>query len=284
MDYIKDVMILKLNLYKVSAFPKTDDGGNKAGVVVEADLLNEYDMRSIAAKLGFSETAFVLKSEVADFKVQFFTPTSEVDLCGHATIATFNLLRDLGKITTGLYTQETKAGILRLDVQKDIVYMEQNPPMYFEYIEPSEIEECFEETDFTDTKLQIRVMSTGVKEIFVPVVSVDVLHNLTPDFDKIRSISLKYGVIGIHCFALDNKVDAYSRNFAPLVGIDEESATGTSNGALSCYLNNYVHQDKTEFVLRQGYSMNMPSEILAKITKKDDTVTSVYVGGNAIIL
>lgn len=275
---------MKLNLYQVTAFPKSKQGGNKAGVVIDADWMNEFDMQQVAFRVGFSETAFVLKSDVADFKLRFFTPTNEVDLCGHATIATFNLLRDLGHITVGKYTQETKAGILDIDVCESDVFMEQNNPKYFEFVDPKEVEQCFDEDNFVASGLPVRVLSTGVKEIFLPVKSVDLLHSLTPNFTNIIALSKEYGVIGIHAFALAEDCDAYSRNFAPIVGINEESATGTSNGALGCYLNNYVTTDKTDFVLRQGYSMGMPSEIICTIKKDNDSIVQVLVGGTAVML
>jgi PhzF family phenazine biosynthesis protein len=84
-------------------------------------------------------------------------------------------------------------------------------------------------------------------------------------------------------FAVDDKVDACGRNFAPLVGINEESATGTSNGALASYLFKFHHQ-KQNYVLRQGYSMNLPSEIKVTLVLKEEDIQSVWVGGMAQIL
>ena len=77
---------MELKLYRLTSFPKEDHGGNPAGVVIDADFLRTEDMQAIARKVGFSETAFVLKSMDADFLIRFFTPLSEVGLCGHATI------------------------------------------------------------------------------------------------------------------------------------------------------------------------------------------------------
>ena len=274
---------MECKIYRMSSFLKEPHGGNPAGVVINADSLSEEEMQSIAEEVGYSETAFVLSSSNADFKVRFFTPFIEVELCGHATIATYSLLRDLNIITTGFYTQETEVGILKIEVKSDMVYMEQVPPVYGEYIDPLEIEKCFNKKDFIDTSLPIRILSTGMNEIFVPVKSVKYLNKLVPNIDMINELSIKYHVIGIHCFSLttEGNVDAYGRNFAPVVGIDEESATGTSNGALGCYLNNYILKDKTTFILRQGYSMNKPSEIITKLTKKNDEIITVFVGGNA---
>ena len=275
---------MEYSVYRLSAFPKEPHGGNPAGVVVNADLLNENDMQEIAKRIGYSETAFVSKSTNADFLLRFFTPLSEVALCGHATIATFNLLRDLNMIEEGFYTQETKVGILKLEVKKDMVYMEQVPPIYGEFIDPIEIKNCFSDNNFINKLYPIRILSTGMKEIFVPIQTVDLLHNITPIMNNIIKISEKYDVIGVHCFALSNEknIDAYGRNFAPIVGIDEESATGTSNGALGCYINNYIDKNKIDLILRQGYSMNMPSEIITKLKIVDEEVITVFVGGRAI--
>ncbi len=275
---------MKLKLYHLRAFPKEAHGGNLAAIVIDADFLKTEEMKSLARKIGYSETAFVLKSFGADFKVRFFTPLKEIGLCGHATIATFNLLRDLGVITEGFYTQETQVGILKLEVQKNIVYMEQIPPVYSDYIDPIEIESCFSASNIINTSLPIRVLSTGMREIFVPIKTVGELNKLVPNIQEIEELSMKYQVIGIHCFSLTDEedVDAYGRNFAPIVGIDEESATGTSNGALGCYLNNYVYKDKSTFVLRQGYSMNLPSEIITKLTIDNGDIQTVFVGGSAV--
>jgi len=269
-------------LYQLKAFTNNQYGGNKAGVYVFADDLNEQEMQSIAKRLGFSETAFVMKSDIADFKVRFFTPISEVDICGHASIATFNLLRDLNIIFPGVYTQETKAGILNLDIQDDLVYMALNQPKFFEEVSASDLQPCFSQLSF-HSNLKPQIVSAGLKEIFLPVKDQHTLNHMQPNLQEILQLSKEKNVIGIHAFALDHEVDAYGRNFAPIVGINEESATGTSNGALACYLFKYVHQ-KDQYVLRQGYSMNQPSQIIAKLTSSNHQIESVWIGGKAVII
>jgi len=270
------------NLYRLSAFPKTDFGGNKAGVYINADNLSDKKMQEIAKEVGFSETAFVTKSKVADFKVRFFTPTDEVNLCGHATIATFNLLKKLNVINEGIYTQETKAGILSLDVKNDFVFMQQPAPIFSEFIGVDEIDKCFSNLEL-DKRFKPQIVSTGIREIFLPVKDLNVLNKLDPLFDKMIILARKHNTIGIHAFTTHDEVDAYGRNFAPVVGINEESATGTSNGALASYLFKYYKQ-KTNFVLRQGYSMNQPSEIIVNLDLIDNEINKVFVGGSARIL
>lgn len=274
------------SLYRVTAFTDDINGGNLAGIVMDADSLTDKQMLIIAKEVGYSETAFVMKSDKADFRVRFFTPVDEVDLCGHATVATFNLLRDLGIITIGDYTQETKAGILKLQVYHNYVFMEQKTPKYYEFIHKEEIETCFESQvkDYI-SDLPIQIVSTGIKDILLPVKDLQVLLGLHPNLDLIEAISRKYDVVGIHAFCLDaiHSGDAHARNFAPRFGIAEESATGTSNGALACYLMKYLKNEFNGlFTIEQGYSMARPSKIIAKIKCDIDEVVEVYVGGSAV--
>lgn len=272
-------------IYKLSSFPAKKYGGNPAGVVLDADNLTSEDMLKIAKDVNFSETAFVMHSDNADFKVKFFTPTNEVDLCGHATIATFSLMKQLDLIKDGKYTQETKAGILEIYIQDDFVYMEQKLPTYGVNLDKSMIERCFHNTDFLDERFPISIVSTGLFEIFLPVKSFDDLNHLEYNSKKIMELSEMFGAIGIHAFSLDkvNEYDANCRNFAPVVGIDEESATGTSNGALACYFAKYVEK-KTSYVFGQGYTMGKPSEINVKLEYTNDEISKVLVGGNALII
>jgi PhzF family phenazine biosynthesis protein len=106
-----------------------------------------------------------------------------------------------------------------------------------------------------------------------------------PDFDAISRLSKKYNVVGYHVFTMETNFEstAHCRNFAPLLGIPEESATGTASGALSSYL--WKHQLATDFtkpmVYEQGYSMNEPSEIFSILKIEDGVVVEVKVGGIA---
>ena len=131
---------MKINVYTLNSFAKTKEGGNPAGVVMNADSLTAEEMKKIAAVLGFSETAFVLQSNAADFKVRFFTPNEEVDLCGHATIATFYAMSSLNLLKQGKYEQETRAGILGIEIHNDnFVMMDQSTPIFSEVIDKDEV-------------------------------------------------------------------------------------------------------------------------------------------------
>lgn len=275
--------------YKLSSFAKGSEGGNPAGVVLDTDEFTEAQMQNIANIIGYSETAFISGSEAADFKVRFFTPNAEVDLCGHATIAAFSLMQQKNLIKQSTYTQETKAGVLKIKIKASTVFMQQTLPEFYEKISVEELSDCLgiAYTDF-DSRMPVQAVSTGIKDILVPVKSYNILENLRPDMKKIKEISKRYKATGLHVFTLNNdsKSAAVCRNFAPLYGIPEESATGTSNGALACYLfkYGYLNTDYEDIVIKQGSFMQKPSIIMAALKVKDMNIEEVWVGGEALII
>lgn len=282
---------MKINVYTVSSFAKTKEGGNAAGVVLNADSLTETEMRRTAAVLGFSETAFVLHSDKSDFKVRFFTPKDEVDLCGHATIATFYTMAGLHLLEPRTYNMETKAGVLGIDIKEDhSVMMEQVLPVFSEIIDKEELTDSLglRLHQFKD-ELPIQVVSTGLRDIVIPVKDMETLKAIVPDMEKITNISRKYNVVGYHVFALaasetPEETTAICRNFAPLFDIPEEAATGTSNGALGCYLYQYgcVNAEQAaDMLIEQGNFMNKPSQISVSLTVKEKEILAVKVGGSA---
>lgn len=279
---------MHVKVYKLNSFAKTKEGGNAAGVVINADSLSEKDMIKIAAILGFSETAFILPSEAADFRVRFFTPKEEVDLCGHATIAAFHTMAHLGLLKPGKYKQETKAGILGIEIKEDhSVMMNQTVPVYSVIIEKEELADSLNiDSSQMLEDLPAQIVSTGLRDIMIPVKSIEILNVMKPDMEKIKMISQKYNAVGYHVFTLQSLygANASCRNFAPLYEIPEESATGTSNGALGCYLYHYGKINsgqESNIVFEQGYSMKKPSEILVSLSVNENEIQEVRVGGNA---
>lgn len=282
---------MKIKAFTLASYAISGDGGNPAGVVLAADELSEKEMEEIAGIIGYSETAFVMKSDLADFKVRFFTPTEEVDICGHATIAAFQVLLNQNIIKPGNYSQETKAGIFSVQLDDDqTIMMEQSTPSFYEIIEKNEIADSLNiSLKALVEDLPIQIVSTGLRDILVPVKNIDELNSIRPDFGKVAAICKKYNTIGYHVFTLQSlhNSSAYCRNFAPLYGIPEESATGTSNGALACYLYKYgcVGKDKLScMIFEQGFSMGKPSEIISSINICNEEIVKVMVGGKAINL
>ncbi|MDN4599697.1 PhzF family phenazine biosynthesis protein [Paenibacillus sp. F6_3S_P_1C] len=282
---------MDIEVSTLHAFSDKPLGGNPAGVVLQAGHLSESQMQEIARQVGFSETAFVMPSDQADFKVRYFTPSDEVNLCGHATIALFYLMKAQHIVEVGMYTLETLAGILEVVVQNNgEVYLSQALPEFGEIVERQTIADSLGiSTDDLHAELPVQIVSTGLRDILIAVKHVDVLPKIIPDFQLIAEISKANHVVGYHVFALEPDAEvalAECRNFAPLYDIPEESATGTSNGALLCYLHKYNQlsdpNDKI-YTIRQGYTMNRPSEIRAKLTLDiSNELTKIQVGGVAV--
>ena len=122
----------------------------------------------IAKELGYAETAFISESEVADYKIEYFTPKEEVDLCGHATIGSFAILMHVNKLFRNRYTIETNSGVLTITIKDDIIFMEQNEPIFYDIISPNEFIDCFD-SKAIDNTYPIQIVSTGLKDILVPI-------------------------------------------------------------------------------------------------------------------
>lgn len=269
-------MIVKVHV--ASAFSKHNAGGNKAGVVFVKEPLTNRNKKEIAKELGYAETAFVTSSERADYKIEYFTPKEEVDLCGHATIATFSVLMHLEQLTKSKYTIETKSGVLNIEINDEMIFMEQTAPVFYEVLSKEELKECFE-IGAINNDYQIQIVSTGLKDILIPIKSEQLLNELEPNFEKIKELSAEYQVIGTHLYAIEGE-RIVCRNFAPLYDINEEAATGTSNGALACYLFEKHSIHKELYVFEQGASLKSLSEILVKLKQNDQQkISHVYVGG-----
>lgn len=270
---------MKIDVYTANAFCHNGEGGNGAGIVLEAENLSRTEKQFIATEMGLSETVFVSPSEKADWRLEYFTPAAEVELCGHATIATFAMKHAMEGVT-GNFVIETLAGLLEIRVESDgRVMMQQRNPEFFDVYDAKVFGECLP-TEWILKEKPIQAVSTGLKDILMPIDNVEHLRLLQPDFDKMANLNRQQGVVGIHAFALTDKKDyiAECRNFAPLYDIDEESATGTSNCALACYLHRYVEK-REEYRFLQGVSMGRTSEIVVRIDAQGDRIESVKVGG-----
>ena len=275
----------------IDAFTDKPFGGNAAGfAIIEGDYPADSEMLETAKFMGHSETAFV-KLMGNKIQLRYFTPAAEVDLCGHATIASFFELYKQGKISAETdYTAITKAGEIKVDVNKDgIVFMDMAEPVEIGELNEEEIKALYEMYGLKAEDaagLVPAMVSTGLPDIMMPVKSKELLANLKPDMDAITELSRRLNVVGVHAFTLDTEGDgpnvtAHARNFAPLYDIPEEAATGTSNGALSYYLfkRGFIKAGETNLII-QGEAMGRPSKINTVLYETDDGV-KIRVGGQA---
>lgn len=280
--------MLNIEVLLVNAFTQAGTGGNPAGVVLNADNLSAAQKLKIAQAVGYSETAFVASDEVADYEVSFFTPTAEVDFCGHATLATFSALHQKGILAAGTYLQRTKAGLLAVDIAANgKVVMEQQLPQKLTSFTQQQIAKVLgiDSEILASTKLPIEVISTGLADVIIAVPP-GYLDTIVPNDDVIARFCKKHKVVGFHVFELcesESNLTASCRNFAPLFGIPEESATGSACGALACYLTEHLAL-ASEYVFEQGRAMNCTSIISASVKSNNATISKVEVGGFANVI
>jgi PhzF family phenazine biosynthesis protein len=277
----------------VNGFVTGGIGGNPAGVVLDSDELSETEMLDIAGKIGLSETAFVSSSETEGFKLDFFTPNRRIAHCGHATIATFSYLAELGRVTEGATSKETVDGPRKISIKNGAAYMEQLAPKYrmpgdWEKDDVT-VADVLQSLGITEVDLNTSVspilVNTGNSFIVVAVKDGATLRDITPDFDLISVISEKLDLIGYYVFTTDSKAtdkDATTRMFAPRYAIEEESATGMAAGPLASVLHDHLHIDKDTFQIEQGQFMEpaSPSLITVELAVENGEVQSLMAGGH----
>ena len=273
----------------VYAFSISGMGGNPAGVVLNADSLTYEEKQRIAAKVGLSEIAFVSKSNQADFKLEFFTPTRQIAHCGHATIATFTYLMKNGFIAGDHSSKETIDGNRDIYFKNEFAYMEQSSPSY-KNVE-TELPEILESLNISKADLLKNqlpaIVNTGNSFLIVPVANRNILKGMDINIKRIREYSEKHNLIGYYIFSLytEENVAASTRMFAPRYGIDEESATGMAAGPLACYLFDNNFTTETELTIKQGEYMAVPSPSLLSVSLilESNKIKKLYVGGDAFV-
>ncbi|WP_433625850.1 PhzF family phenazine biosynthesis protein [Halomicrococcus sp. NG-SE-24] len=239
----------------VDAFTDEPLAGNAAGVVPDADDLTGAQMQAVARELSVSETAFFVESDDADRRVRYFTPTTEVDLCGHATIASHVHLLEDSEIEPGTHSLETNVGVLDVDVAEDgTVWMTQDDPTVervdVDYdsvgdalgIDPAALRDV-------GADLPLAVASTGLPFLVVPVNFLEHLGNADPDMAAVEALCESVDAVGVYAFsfdALDGDSTLHGRMFAPLAGVPEDPVTGTASGATGAYLRRFDAFDEPE--------------------------------------
>jgi len=279
----------RVKVFLVTSFTQDKHAGNPAGVVLHAESLSDEQMQRIATKLGFAETAFVLPSDKADFRLRFFAPNHEVDLCGHGTIATFHVLRtqglvDLENKEKNSLIQETRAGLLTVTCHQDgRIVMAQTDPIFGE-IEKDKARIAallgIIESDMVED-LPTQVVSTGTPKLLIPLKSLAAVRAITPDIEGIKAYCRATTARGFYPFTTESPIagaDFYARQFNPLADENEDPVTGVAAGALSCYAKKYrLYDDKQAFVVAQGHDLGKGGNMFV------DVSNGVNVGGYAVV-
>lgn len=287
-------------VYQIDAFTKNRFEGNPAGVVANADGLTDSQMQVIARELNNAETAFILSPTAPDHDVwiRFFTPTTEVPSCGHATIAAHYVRAIEKDLSSRTIQQRIGIGILPVDiVKKDSDY---RIIMTQGRVEISDSVDLENQNDIIsahslfphdlDDRFPIQIASTGHSKVMIGIKKRERLNELQPNLIRLTDISKKIGCNGYFVFTFDsddNDILTYGRMFAPAIGIPEDPVTGNANGPLGAYL---VHHNILEapdgsitFKGKQGEAIGRSGIVTVTVEVKDGKPFKVQVGGDATI-
>ncbi|MBI3004137.1 MAG: PhzF family phenazine biosynthesis protein [Ignavibacteriales bacterium] len=296
-----------IRIKHIDAFTSRAFAGNPAGVVMEADGLTDKEMQSIAREKNLSETAFVLRPTMkdADIQIRWFTPAAEVPLCGHATIASFHALAEEG--LAGLkpegqhyFRLQTKSGVLNVKVEKNFlgtsVEFELPVPKFkTKKISP----QVLKSIGLRQTDIERKLPIVSDSFLYVPVRRLSTIKAIKPDFRELDKNLRKLKVIAVCVFCLetvDRESSVHSRFFASPVGIDEDPVTGSANGPLGVYLQQYVlpagrsvfsrslADGRVEFVGEQGDEIGRPGRVKIRVKAGDSFVENVSIVGEAVTI
>lgn len=272
---------MRIPFYIVNAFTNKPFKGNSAGVVLHADDLSDQTMQRISSQLKCSETAFIIDGDKADYTLRFFSPLKEVNLCGHATIATFHTLAQEGMVKRKNITMGTKAGILDIEIKGKEIFMRQVSPVFRPVnVKWKQIANALKIEKKDIDMLPIEAVSTGLFSLNVPIKRLEVIQNIKPDFQKVKEICTKEGIVALFVFTfetLNKEHFIHARCFAPLLGVNEDPVTGTANGALGVYLAKHGLLKRSEYKVEQGYEIGKEGVVTVRASP------ILMVGGEAYI-
>lgn len=287
-------------LYQIDSFTTKRFTGNPAGVITNADGLTPSEMQQIARELNNSETAFIFTEncEDCDMHVRFFTPTTEVPICGHATIAA-HYANALEKNMQGhnRVFQKTGAGTLPVDIYRENddyrIAMTQGEikieePLSVEYQEQVMAALGLTMDQLTE-EVPMAVASTGHSKLMIRIRDLERLQGLQPDLPALARLSKATGCNGYYVFTLNPNEDpmVHGRMFSPAGGIPEDPVTGNANGPLGAYL---VHlgfadteKDEFSFHIVQGEAIGRTGGMEVKVSISDGKPVQVQIFGRAVV-
>ncbi|KGR86206.1 PhzF family phenazine biosynthesis protein [Lysinibacillus odysseyi] len=287
-----------INVFYVDAFTSEVFGGNPAGVIPNAESLTDIEMKKIANEINLSETAFLMPPSKtnADFRIRYFTPTEEVDFCGHATLGTAWLMATMynwvDKKEQIIF--ETNIGLIPVkwileDNQLKTVSMTQVSPQVNDIeIDPQVVAELvgIRGTDIDD-RYPIKIGNTGVSHLLVPVKTRRAIDEAEPKLNDLKKMNKDYNISTTHLFTFDThgEFDIYTRDFCPNIGIDEDPVTGAANGALAGYLyleNILSIKESHQLIVGQGHAINRPGMLYVTITPTNG-MPIIEVAGTAVV-
>jgi len=234
---------VEIAIYQVDAFSKKAFGGNPAAVCVLDKWISDELMQSIAAEINLSETAFFVLEE-SGYKLRWFTPVAEVDMCGHATLATGHIIMtELNPSLTEI-SFDTASGILTVEKIEEGTYKLSLPE--------DEVLAVFYEDGLDKLNIEYESVFQGKDDYLFILKDEEEVKRARPDFNKIAKLDLR----GVIITAKGDEVDFVSRCFYPALGINEDPVTGSAHTLLMPYWSRRLNKNDLQAIQlseRQGY-------------------------------
>lgn len=275
-------------------FTMTPGAGNPAGVVLNADQLTEPEMQRIARKNGFTETTFVLSSEQADYRMRYFAPEREMDLCGHGTIAALTAIdSSIGLPATCQIV--TKSGILPvIRLANGMFRLRQGQPRLHRF--NGDVKKVLAviglELKHIDDRWPIEYGSTGNWTLLLPIRRLEDFHRMMPDNQRFATVLTDYPQASIHPICLntyDAEATLHGRHFSATgAGSIEDPVTGTASGVMGVYYRKFIQplEVETAIIVEQGHEMGRPGQVGIRISGEglDHNDWKVEMDGQAVFV
>lgn len=285
-----------MELFRLDVFTRTPGQGNPTGLVLKAESLSNEEMQAIAARLEV-EMAFVLPPQQpeANLRLRYFSPATEMNLCGHATIGALWLLGEQGQLK-GKCGIETLAGVLSCQVEFENGQLQRalmgQPIPTFEEIQPDRAEVA-QALGLPRRTIggPLVAASTGRPKLLIPLPDYTTLDAIRLDSATHAALCQRYGLTGLYPYTLTprNKMEgvtAEARQFPYGIGLHEDPVTGVAMAALSGWLLQSgaiaATSPETRLLLEQGHAMGRPGRAEIRLRHEDKLITQVQLGGQAI--
>jgi PhzF family phenazine biosynthesis protein len=254
---------LGMTIYQVDSFTDKPFSGNPAAVCITNGLQDEGWMQNVAREMNLSETAF-LRKQAEGYNLRWFTPAVEIELCGHATLASAHILWELGLLKPGEQAIfHTLSGLLAAKQKGKWIEMDFPAKVAEQAIAPARLIEAL--------GVEVKYVGKNQFDYLVEVESEDVVCNIKPDFGLLQTVAAR-GVI-VTSLADSGEYDFVSRFFAPNVGVSEDPVTGSAHCCLSPFWSKRL--GKNELV---GYQASARGGVV-KVRYVGDRV---FLGGQAV--
>lgn len=290
-----------LKIYQVDSFTNEKFKGNPAGVVLNADELTDQEMLHIARELNNSETAFILKPDGMDHEVRlrYFTPKTEVPVCGHATVAAHYVRAIVHNLSSSTVIQKIGIGVLPVEIFKEgndySIMMTQGKIEFYPQLAVKNQEDIVNalglREDEIDQSCPIQIVSTGHSKVMIGIKTRQRLNQLSPNLLALAQISKMINCNGFFVFTLDTEskdILTHGRMFAPAIGINEDPVTGNANGPLGAYLvkHGLVNHNNLSFSFtgEQGYAIGRSGLVKVTVRLQRGEPEQVKIGGKAVIV